>query len=81
MWPSRVSTNKTFTFVLKQFDAHDAQRCSSSIQPAAVSKLIRHCCALTPRADVYHIWFAVTLTYRNIQVAIIIDCIQLHQGI
>ena len=49
---------------------------------AAGSKLIQYCYVLlTCWADVCHVWFTVTLVYRNVQVATVtVDCIQL-QGI
>ena len=51
-------------------------------QWAAVWKLTQHYYALTYRADVCRVWFAVTLVGRNIQVATVtIDCIHLQQDI
>ena len=54
---------------------------SSSLQWTAVSKLIRHCCAFTPRTDGLWLWRTVMLVCRNIQVATItIDWIRLWRG-
>ena len=53
-----------------------------SPQISAVSKLTQSCYTLTYRADVYWVWFAVTLIHKNMHVtAITIDRIQLRQDI
>ena len=53
----------------------------SSLQWIAISKLTRHSCLLTHSANIYQIWFPVTVAYRRIQVATVtMHCIQLRRG-